>query len=409
MDRRPPRTLAWRLAVLGLVQLVLLAASVVGVGVLIRHERAPQAHAPPTVTMAPPPPSPEGNDAPPPPDAPPFPADRAPPHADAVRRPPLSPLVTFFVSGLLIVGAGSFLTARWIVRPLDALTRAARALGAGDLAARTGLRRRDELGEVGRAFDDMADRVQALLLSERELLANVSHELRTPLARIRVALDIASEADGQTGRASVAEIAADITEIEALIEDILTTTRLDIAAGRGDASTFALHVEEVAPGTVCARAAERFRVRHPGRRLQVSVADGLPSVRADPALFRRVLDNLLENADKYSPDPALEVGLRAAHSAETDGRVVFEVVDRGLGIPPEDLPRVFTPFFRGERSRSRGTGGVGLGLTLAKRIVEAHGGSIEVTSGGAGAPPNHENVSSGTKVRVTLPAAARAH
>jgi signal transduction histidine kinase len=239
----------------------------------------------------------------------------------------------------------------------------------------------------------MAERVQSLLLSERELLANVSHELRTPLARIRVALDIASEADPQSGRASIAEIAADLSEIEALIDDILTTTRLDIAAGRGDPSAFALHPEQMAPSALCDRASKRFQARHPLRKLQLAIEDGLPPVHADPVLFRRVLDNLLENAHKYSPDADQTVTLRARRGDRGEDAVVFEVADRGLGIPAEDLPRVFTPFFRGERSRSRGTGGVGLGLTLAKRIVEAHGGTIDVTS----------EVGGGTTVRVSLP------
>jgi signal transduction histidine kinase len=108
-------------------------------------------------------------------------------------------------------------------------------------------------------------------------------------------------------------------------------------------------------------------------------------------LFRRVLDNLLENADKYSPDPANAIQLRISRAAE---RVTFEVADRGQGICAEDLPQVFTPFFRGEPSRSRDTGGVGLGLTLAKRIVEAHAGTIQLSSRPGG----------GTLAQVSLPA-----
>ena len=382
MQHRPRRTLAFRLAMLGIVQLILLATAVVGVGFLIEPERHPD-----SFDRPPPPPldhGPPGQAAPPP-----LPPE-GPPRR---RRGPVAPLVTFFVSGLVIVGIGSLLTARWIVGPLDALTRASRSLGSGDLRARTGLVRGDELGEVGRSFDDMAERIQSLLLSERELLANVSHELRTPLARIRVALDIASEADGQSGRASLADIAVDLSEIEALIDDILTTTRLDIAAGRGDPSAFALHPEDIAPSVLCRRASERFQSRHPLRKLQVSVDAGLPAVQADPMLFRRVLDNLLENAHKYSPDGDQPVIVRVT---KAERAVVFEVADRGLGIPADDLPRVFTPFFRGERSRSRGTGGVGLGLTLAKRIVEAHKGSIAVTS----------EIGGGTTVRVSLPVTA---
>lgn len=109
-------------------------------------------------------------------------------------------------------------------------------------------------------------------------------------------------------------------------------------------------------------------------------------------LFRRVIDNLLENAHQYTPDPRSPIELVVAR----DGRdVVFEVRDRGVGISSEDLPRIFTAFFRSERSRSRETGGVGLGLTLAKRLVEAHDGAIDVTS----------TINVGTQIRVSIPAA----
>ncbi len=305
-------------------------------------------------------------------------------------RPSPVPTILTLACGLVVVGAGAFLTTRWIMGPLGQLSRAARALGRGDLQARTDLRRADELGEVGRAFDEMAERLRGLLLAEKELLANVSHELRTPLARIRVALEIASEGDAVAARASLAEIAVDLAELEMLIDDVLAATRLAVASGRATEAGLALHAEEIAPRAICDRAAERFRARHPERPLEVHVEDGLTMIEADPILLRRVIDNLLENAHKYSPDESQPIILRAM---ACDTRVGFEVEDRGMGIVAEDLPRVFIPFFRGERSRSRGTGGVGLGLTLAKRIVEAHGGTIEVTSTRPG----------GTIVRAVIP------
>jgi len=107
-------------------------------------------------------------------------------------------------------------------------------------------------------------------------------------------------------------------------------------------------------------------------------------------LLRRVIDNLLENAHKYTPDIDSPIQLAVRRDA---GELILEVADRGIGIPADDLPRIFTAFFRGERSRSRETGGVGLGLTLARRIVEAHGGTIDATS-----TPNV-----GTTVRVAIP------
>jgi signal transduction histidine kinase len=136
-------------------------------------------------------------------------------------------------------------------------------------------------------------------------------------------------------------------------------------------------------------AAERFRAAHEGRALEVSVADGLPPLRGDAALLRRLLRNLLDNAAKYSEPPA---PVRLSVRGE-DGVAVLEVSDRGIGIAAEDLPRLFTPFFRTDRSRARGTGGTGLGLALAKRIAEAHGGTISASS----APGE------GATFRVTLP------
>jgi signal transduction histidine kinase len=236
----------------------------------------------------------------------------------------------------------------------------------------------------------MAGRIRELLLAEKELLANVSHELRTPLARIRVALEIAAEGDADAARASLVEIALDLSEIEALIDDILTATRMELAAGKAETAGFALHRKPTAPASIAERAAQRFRARNPARTLLLGSAPDLPSIEADAGLLRRALDNLLENAHKYSPDAAQPIALRLSHREQA---VCFEVEDRGLGVPEEDLPRLFTAFFRGERSRSRGTGGVGLGLTLAKRIVEAHGGTIAVES----------ERGSGTLVRVVLP------
>jgi signal transduction histidine kinase len=167
-------------------------------------------------------------------------------------------------------------------------------------------------------------------------------------------------------------ISVDLSELEALLDDVLTATRLEIVDEKTSVVAFALHLEEIAPRALAERASERFRVRHPERTLEISFEQ-----EADAVLFRRVIDNLLENAHKYSPDSSRPIALRVT---SRDARVTFEVSDQGMGIPREDLPHVFTAFFRGERSRSRGAGGVGLGLTLAKRIVEAHGGTIAVVS-----------------------------
>lgn len=399
-------SLAWKLLGIGLLQLVLLAVVFVGVGWLVNGP-PPEIAGGPSVERPPPPPfsgleppaplrAPSPLEPPHRPDAPPRfepPPRLDPPHLFGRPRPlRVTPVNTLFLAGLMILGIGSILTARSIVRPLRQLSRAAKTLGEGDLHARSGLDRSDEIGALARTFDEMAERLERLVLAEKELLANVSHELRTPLARIRVALDISSES-GATAQPSLAEIGRDLAEIETMIDDILTTTRLEIARGHSTGEAhLALHLEQATLATLCTRAAARFRSAHPERGFQVQVAESSSVLLVDAVLFRRALDNLLENAHKYSPDPTTPITLR---SHAIDDSAIFEVEDRGMGISKEDLARLFTPFFRADRSRTRGTGGVGLGLTLAKRIVEAHGGRIEVAS----------RLGAGTTMRVIVPVA----
>jgi two-component system OmpR family sensor kinase len=302
--------------------------------------------------------------------------------------PPRAPARALLFIGAVLVAlaAASFPLARSIAAPVERLTAAARALGEGDLSARSGVRARGELGELGHAFDEMAARLERLVQGERELLANVSHELRTPLARIRVALELAAEGDAERARRYLGEIGQDLAELDGLVEEVLTTARLE-ARGAGGLPLDAVPVDLAA---VVRDAAERFRAAHEGRAIEVEVAGAPPQVRGDAALLRRLLRNLLDNAAKYSEPPA---PVRLAARAEPDAAVV-EVADRGIGIAAEDLPRLFTPFFRTDRSRARGTGGTGLGLALAKRIAEAHGGTIVAES----AP------GAGTTFRVRLPA-----
>jgi two-component system, OmpR family, sensor kinase len=302
--------------------------------------------------------------------------------------PPLRPSIIAFV--LLVVGVSSWLLAQNLTRPLERLSTTARALGGGNLGARAALSRGDELGDVARAFDDMAERLSELLRAEKELLANVSHELRTPLARIRVALDLAAEGDAEQARESLAEIGGDLEELERLISDVLAAARLDLADG-STASTGAppLRRQRVDVGELLALSASRFRAAHPERVLREDVAPGLPPIDGDPVLLRRVVDNLLENAHKYTERADDAVELRA----RLDDGLSIEVADRGVGIAPDDLARVFRPFFRADKSRTRKTGGLGLGLALAKRIVDAHGGTITLES----------TPGLGTLARVKLP------
>jgi signal transduction histidine kinase len=297
---------------------------------------------------------------------------------------------TMFLRGLamlaviaLVLALVSMPFARAIARPLEHLSGVARRWGAGDLAARAHLDRRDEIGELARTFDETAERVGSLLAGQRELLANVSHELRTPLSRMRVSLALAAEASPEDAPRHLAAIESDADELERLVADLLTTSRLD-AGG-----SLSLQRAPADLGALVEQALARMARLHPGRVVERQV-QAVPAVSVEAGLIARVLDNVLDNAAKYSEaDKPIAVALEPV-----DNGVRVTVRDQGIGIALEDHARVFAAFFRSDRSRARDTGGAGLGLTLSKKIVDAHGGRITVDS----------RPGEGTALAVWLPA-----
>jgi len=330
-----------------------------------------------------------------------FPGSRSPDGSVVIHAPP--PLGRAPPAGwaavpiaivLVLVGISAALTAAWLARPLQRLSEAARSLGVGRLSARAEFRRADELGDLALAFDEMAERIQALVRGQRELLANVSHELRTPLARIRVALDLAAETGDASGGESLQGIAGDLAEMERLIDDILMSARLEVSQDQARGLP-PLRLEPLPVVQLFEDAAARFHARHPKRALELELTRLPGELRADRMLLRRALDNLLDNAARYStaeqcgsPEQPLSLSARAEGAL-----VLMAVRDCGRGIDAEDLPHLFTPFFRADKSRTRATGGLGLGLLLARRIVEAHQGAIRVES----------KPGQGTTVFVSLP------
>ncbi len=278
---------------------------------------------------------------------------------------------------LLVLALLSIPLARSITAPVERLAALTRAFGKGEWKTRAGSDRNDEIGDLARAFDEMANRIAALRRSEKELLANVSHELRTPLARIRLALELVRSGDAARASSYLADIEEDLAELEQLLDGIMTAARLDLAPSSADALP-PLHPVELEGRGLLEAAAARFAIRHPERVLRCNIADDVPELLADPVLLRRVLDNLLDNAAKFSEKPEpIELGGKFEPNPPT---LVISVRDRGIGIAAEDLERIFEPFFRGDRSRARATGGVGLGLAVARRIVEAHSGTLAVES-----------------------------
>jgi signal transduction histidine kinase len=285
---------------------------------------------------------------------------------------------------LLIVALAAAPLAHRISKPVERLTEAARRLGEGDLGyrvplddrdrtsgsgPRAGRRRTDELGDLTRAFNDMAERVQRLVHGQQELLANVSHELRSPLARIRVALALLPR-DGDS-EARLRDVETDLAELDRLIEDVLTTARLD-------ATGLPPHPVPIDIAGLLAELAERAARDPLTTGKAVGVAPGpVPDLTADRALIKRALWNLVENAAKYGAPP-----ITLAATADGD-HVRLSVTDQGEGIAPVERERVLAAFYRLDRARTPNTAGeppygFGLGLTLARRIAEVHGGRIAI-------------------------------
>ena len=384
--RRRPSRLALRIYLFGLVQFV-----VVALAMELDHRLRFGSQGPQTPLGPPPPstimegdpgprPSPPGAGRPPGPNGP----HRGPPHGPPWLGWPIAVV-------LAVVGVTSWLTARSIARPLGKLSDAALAFGDGRLDARAKLDRTDEIGEVAGTFDDMADRIMALLMAERELLANVSHELRTPLARIRVALDLANEGDAAMAMESLGEIATDLAELERIVDEVLASARLALdTSGPTSQPALPMRAERVDSRSLLEKSAEKFKAAHPDRPLKVSLGDALPPINADLVLIRRVFDNLLDNAHKYTEKTGAPITLEARLVGED---LLVEITDQGVGIAKEDLGRLFEPFFRADRSRNRSTGGLGLGLALARRVVAAHKGTISFES----------ELGRGTTARVRIP------
>ncbi len=275
---------------------------------------------------------------------------------------------------LTAILGGCFLLIRSMLMPIKRLTSGMREVSGGNLDCEVAVRSDDEIGELGRSFNEMRGRIRAMLRSREQLLLDVSHELRSPLTRIKVALEYLDDSGTK------ANIAEDVLEMEKMVTEILETERLNRDGGN-------LQREEVGVDSVMREVAAETQVP-PGELSMDMGADA--TISADRRLIKMLFKNLLENARKFSEPDRNPVAVIVRDEA---GSVVIEITDRGIGIPPGEIPFVFEPFYRVDHSRSKKTGGYGLGLGLCKKIVEAHGGSIDIES----APGQ------GTVVRVRLP------
>jgi two-component system sensor histidine kinase CpxA len=267
---------------------------------------------------------------------------------------------------ILAAAATSLLLARYLSSPMVLLQKATRALAAGALETRVGRpfnRRKDEVGTLARDFDTMAERIQALVTDKETLLRDVSHELRSPLARIRVALALAQRRADQAAQADLARIEREAEQLDALVGQVMTLTRLRTATEpRRDVVRFDRLVAEVV---------DDARFEHPEVQVDYS-AGGEVLLHGDAAGLKSAVENVLRNALIYG-DPAQPVEVRL--DIEGD-EVTVQVLDRGPGVPPEELTRIFEPFYRTDKSRNHQQDGQGIGLAITARVMELHHGAV---------------------------------
>jgi two-component system sensor histidine kinase CpxA len=292
----------------------------------------------------------------------------------------LSQYLPYYLLILAAVALLCWILATNLASPLRGLARVVDRFGAGDLSVRVNSSRKDEIGEVGRAFDRMAERIGTLLTAERRLLQDISHELRSPLARLSFAAELARTADDRD--AAIARMNKEIARLTDLVGGLIQVTRAegDPAAN----SSESLRLDQLLGEVI-----EDCQVEADARGCRITfAAKGELAMHGDREILRRAIENVIRNAIRYTPaGTSVDVELDA--TADT---ARISVRDYGPGVPPEALPKIFQPFFRVDDSRYTATGGVGLGLAIASRAIGLHHGKLWA-----------ENTTPGLRVWIELP------
>jgi signal transduction histidine kinase len=305
------------------------------------------------------------------------------PYRLLILAPPPFNVRSFVPYYLLILAAVAllcWLIALTIVRPIRQLAGAVDRFGSGDLATRISVPRGDEVGDLARAFNRMAERIETLVTAERRLLQDISHELRSPLARLHLAIELARTAPDQDR--AFTRIQKEVDRLTTLVETLIEMTRAegDPAARKSQPVPLAALVDDVVQSCDLEAQARRCRIVVRGDRGGI--------VTGDPELLRRAVENILRNAIRYAPDGS-DIDVRVD---DQNASTQISVRDGGPGVPEQALPRLAQPFFRSDDSRDSSTGGVGLGLAIAQRAILLHHGTLAA-----------ENAHPGLRVTLTVP------
>ncbi len=299
-------------------------------------------------------------------------------------------LVVFFVLG----GALCYWLARYLAAPILKLQEAAREVAAGDLRVRVSDaigNRPYEIAALGKDFDLMAARLEALLQAQQRLLRDISHELRSPLARLNVALEIARRRADAEATGPLDRIEIEANRLNELIGQLLAVERLQAETGAGSRESF-----EMLDLTRQIEQDANFEAQNKNCSIRLVRAEPV-LVRGKRELLRSAVENVVRNALRYTPVGS-DVEISLAREERYDApHAILRVRDRGAGVPEEALADLFKPFFRVEGARERKSGGSGLGLTITERAVQLHGGFVEAFNA----------VDGGLVVEIGLPAQSR--
>ena len=280
----------------------------------------------------------------------------------------------FLWGGLLAVAIALILTfvlSRRILAPVKALTQATRRLGKGDFSQRVHFKGKGEVVELAQSFNSMANDLERTEQLRRNMVADVAHELRTPLSNLSGYLEAIRDGVIKPDSDTIRSLDEEASSLSRLVNDLQELSLAD--AGELKLVCQKEDVSKIIKQTV---AALQPQAEAKGLIISTSLPDKLPPVNIDAHRIRQVLHNLLENAVAHTS----QGGSITLTVWRQDNQAKISVADTGEGIPAEDLPNIFERFYRVDRSRTRATGGSGLGLTIAKRLLEAHGGKIEVES-----------------------------
>ncbi len=280
-----------------------------------------------------------------------------------------------FLAAILTVGLVCLALARYLTKPIVALRAATQRLAAGDLSARVAdSARQDELADLGRDFNQMAERIEALMKSQQRLVGDVSHELRSPLARLGVALELARAKAGAEAAPALDRIERESHRLNELIQQLLTLAKLE--SGVSSLPMTAVALDQLVREVV---ADAGFEAAARGRQVRLLHCDGC-AANGSPELLRRAIENIIRNAVRYTREAStVEVSLR-----RSGNQAIIAVRDFGEGVPLSSLEQLFEPFYRVAEARDRQTGGIGLGLAITKSAVLLHGGQITAANADGG-------------------------